>query len=511
MFNLLICEDEPLILLGLKKLIQGFGLPIRKIFLANDGEEALRIFSQHPVDLVVTDIQMPGSSGLELLERLQKLRGSFQAVIISGYNDFEYAKTAIHLGIQEYLLKPVEPHELKTALIHCMDNMRRHISQECILSGILLDQIQEIWGPDLPRETSTQLLQAGNGFFLEEAFGFLAFYTDGKEALSQIVSRIEPFFQKRFSHRLTVPRTPHFFCVILNLSKKEAAWFEELPAQLEAALAQTCPQGGASCGISPRAESLFQLKEAALQAEQALCHRLGPAGRTQKVFLWAAIPPDLHKERAQLLQLADSLCSALRLPEIGAVEKDWDKIVQLLDKHPGLLPCLPVCLRKTEDFLAQELGEPGCSFCFAENYTAGDSLDQVHQEVKKKLLEVCRARLRRQMAQQDPVSQALEYMEQNYQKPLSLTILANVVSLNYTYFSNIFKERTGISATKYLQLLRIRKAKELLISTDDRVREIAHKTGFTDERYFEKLFKRYEGVTPSDYRDQLKNFTAPPQ
>lgn len=206
----------------------------------------------------------------------------------------------------------------------------------------------------------------------------------------------------------------------------------------------------------------------------------------------------------------DSLCSALRLPEIDAVEKTWDNAIQLLNKHPALLSRLPVCLRKIENFLSQELEEADCSFCLAEFYTNGESLEQIHRGVKKKLLDVCRGRLKRKMVYQDPVSQALEYMEQNYQKPLSLTILANVVSLNYTYFSNIFKESTGIGVTKYLQLLRIRKAKELLISTDDRIREIAHKTGFSDERYFEKLFKQYEGITPSDYRDRIKNFTSPP-
>ena len=112
------------------------------------------------------------------------------------------------------------------------------------------------------------------------------------------------------------------------------------------------------------------------------------------------------------------------------------------------------------------------------------------------------------MASQDAVSQAIEYMEKNYQKPLTLTILANVVSLNYTYFSNMFKSKTGISVTAHLQNLRIQKAKEMLVSTNDRIREVAHKAGFTDERYFEKLFKRYEGMTPSEYREKLRSFTG---
>lgn len=136
-----------------------------------------------------------------------------------------------------------------------------------------------------------------------------------------------------------------------------------------------------------------------------------------------------------------------------------------------------------------------------------DTLEQLEASVRQNLQNFCRQRLKNRWVKQDAVSQAIEYMEQNYHKPLTLTILANVVSLNYTYFSSIFKSRTGMSVITYLQNLRIQKAKELLVSSDDKICEIAHKTGFTDERYFEKLFKQCETITPSEYRKRLASFT----
>lgn len=105
MYDLLICEDKPVILMGLQKLTAGFGLPIGEIHLAEDGQQALQIFSQQKIDLVMTDIRMPNCDGLQLLRRMQQIRSDFQSIIISGYNDFSYAKTAIQLGIEDYLLK----------------------------------------------------------------------------------------------------------------------------------------------------------------------------------------------------------------------------------------------------------------------------------------------------------------------------------------------------------------------------------------------------------------------
>lgn len=145
MYDLLICEDKPVILMGLQKLTAGFGLPIGEIHLAEDGQQALQIFSQQKIDLVMTDIRMPNCDGLQLLRRMQQIRSDFQSIIISGYNDFSYAKTAIQLGIEDYLLKPVDPDELRASLVRCIKNLTRHASQTQILSGILLDQMREVW------------------------------------------------------------------------------------------------------------------------------------------------------------------------------------------------------------------------------------------------------------------------------------------------------------------------------------------------------------------------------
>ncbi|WP_322199759.1 response regulator [Acutalibacter intestini] len=507
MIDLLICEDKPIVLMGLKKITESLGLPLGEIFLAQDGEQAFELFAQRPISLVMTDIQMPGCNGLQLLRRMQQLRGGFQAIIISGHDDFEYAKTAIHLGIEDYLLKPVDPEELRAALTRCIDKLAQHQTQKQLISGILLDQLHEVWGRWLSPETEALLGSTENRFFQAAAFGAASFHLDAARSLDQVQQLLKARLLGRFSHFLMFPTFESSFFAIVGL-EGPGAW-QDLRALLED-FAQRYPGAGRLyCGIGPQVESIFHLKDAALQAEGALCLRFS-AGKSRLVFAWENLGPAALKAKAQILQLCDNLCADLRLPEISAVESGVDRLFASFTSYPALYQTLPACLRRIEVFIQQELLD-GAGPSFIHFSAWADTLPQLKSQLKRELLELCRARLKKRMATQDAVAQAIAYMEKNYQKPLTLTILANVVSLNYTYFSNIFKTKTGVSATAYLQNIRMQKAKELLISTNDRVREVAHKAGFTDERYFEKLFKRSEGITPSEYREKLRTFTDTPE
>ena len=501
MYDLLICEDKPVILMGLQKLAAGFDLPIGQIYLAEDGQQALQIFSQQKIRLVMTDIRMPNCDGLQLLRRMQQIRSDFQSIIISGYNDFSYAKTAIQLGIEDYLLKPVDPDELCTSLARCIQNLTRHTSQTQILSGILLDQMREVWGDSLPEEAISSFLSTEDSFFQAAPFGFLAFHFENSTLPpAAIHEKLRAFLSEIFTHYLVFPVYTNFFCAVINLSMAEERTYCSLPRFLETFLRQCRDIDSLplSCGIGPASESIFQLKDTAIKAEAALYNRF--AVTSSLTYLWetsAICPP---KIQSQILHCCDSLCRDLRLPEIAALEKDVCNLFSKFRTVPTSVQMIPECLRNIESFIRQELGE---TFKAPSLLSAGDSagtLDQLESRTQQELLNFCRQRLKSRWVKQDAISLAIEYMEQNYHKPLTLTILANVVSLNYTYFSSIFKNRTGMSVIAYLQNLRIQKAKELLISSDEKICEIAHKTGFTDERYFEKLFKQCEKLTHSVYQ-----------
>lgn len=492
MMDLLICEDKRVVLMGLKKLVQSLGLPVGEIYLAQDAAGAFELFSSRHIPLVMTDIQMPGASGLELLQQMQKLRKDFQAIIISGYDNFEYAKTAIHLGIEDYLLKPVDPEELRGALLRCIEKLSLNKKQKQFISGILLEQLRGVWGGELPAESENILLSTDNSFFQAEAFTAASFYFEGGGSVEKLCGRVKTELQGLFGQVLALP-TFGRSCLAMICGQKEPK--ELLPGRLPP---------GTYCGVSPAVDSIFSLEKAALQAEGALCMRLRARG--ESVFLWEPLDTAALMAQTAAMQQCDHLCSELRLPEISQIEPGTDKLFDCIEGHPLLYEMIPVCLRRIDSFILEELEEEAGTGLMRLPSQSG-SLAGLRTLVKQSLLKLCRSRLKSRMASQDAVAMAVEYMERNYHKPLTLALLANVVSLNYAYFSNIFKSRTGVSVTAYLQNIRLRKAKELLISTNDRIREVAHKVGFTDERYFEKLFKNSEGITPSEYRERLRSFT----
>ena len=506
MIDMLICEDKAVVLNGLKKLTESLDLPVGEIFLAQNTQQAYEIFSSRHILLVMTDIQLPDGNGLQLLQRMRSLQENFQAVIISGYDEFEYAKTAIQLGVEDYLLKPVDPNELHAALQRCIAKLFRLRDENQFFSGLLLKQLNEVWEKPLPAKGEEILLSTDNRFLHASKFAAALFCFDSAGDSGKLYRRLDTQLRRRFRQLLLLPSFGRSFFALLRLDGSDEA--QIFRAFLEHTLRQLSGDGCGRlfCGISRAADDIFSLKDAALQAESALCRRFAVCREAKTAFLWEPLPSAASDSRSQAHQMCDAFCARLRLPEISAIDPGVDKLFGVLAAEPALCQLIPDCLRRMDLFLQRELAEPPA---LVQLLFQSDSLSQLRAQVKQKLLELCRSRLKDRAANQDAVAVAIEYMKNNYQKPLTLTLLANVVSLNYAYFSNIFKARTGVSVTAYLQNIRMAKAKELLISTNDRVREVAHKAGFSNERYFEKLFKSIEGITPSGYREKVQSFTNP--
>lgn len=117
--------------------------------------------------------------------------------------------------------------------------------------------------------------------------------------------------------------------------------------------------------------------------------------------------------------------------------------------------------------------------------------------------------LKREYRQKDSIDAAIAWINENYHiQDMSMTLVANQVSLNYFYFSSTFKERTGMSFVNYLKKVRIDKARELLDDCSLSVNEVAERVGFQNPRLFSKIFKEELGITPSDY--QKKNMLKQP-
>lgn len=136
MYSLLIADDEPIIKRGIKTLIDFMSLNITEIFEASNGEEAIEIFNKNKPDLVFLDINMPKLDGLSVAKKIKLSSPKTKIVILTGYNLFDYAQSAIKIGVEDYILKPIsknEVSEILKKLIHSLeDRKRREIAEEDI-------------------------------------------------------------------------------------------------------------------------------------------------------------------------------------------------------------------------------------------------------------------------------------------------------------------------------------------------------------------------------------------
>ena len=124
MKKVMIVEDEELILQGIRNIIDWEALGLKVIHLAHDGIEALKMWEQEPVHIVVTDISMPEMDGLTLLREIRKREEHVRFIILTGYDEFAYAREAVRLDVENYILKPVDEEELKRQLRETVEKLR---------------------------------------------------------------------------------------------------------------------------------------------------------------------------------------------------------------------------------------------------------------------------------------------------------------------------------------------------------------------------------------------------
>ena len=145
MWKIVIADDEPKIRQGLRELVESFDLPLKVCGEAKNGLEALRIAGEEQPDIALVDICMPKLNGLQLLEQIRSVRPECRTIIVSGYNEFSYAKEAMALGVRSYILKPIEEQELYEAILRLTEELSRERSRQRFidLANYQLDQHRE--------------------------------------------------------------------------------------------------------------------------------------------------------------------------------------------------------------------------------------------------------------------------------------------------------------------------------------------------------------------------------
>lgn len=512
MTKLLIVDDEKNIRQGLKTMIER-QYPNYTLRVAGHGAEALELFQQEPADIIITDIRMPVMDGITLLERLAAETGIGEGpavVILSGYDDFEYAKSAIRYRVKDYLLKPIRRDEL----FDILERIERERTEQRASSG-KLEQEAEGYRRELRSISLSNLLQQDiqsvaeqeeelKGLAIPFTVGVLNYnYSDNTrmnpKEVQGLVERLVGPLEKRFTESLTDLDGK---LVLIAKSKQP---FMELSQQAEAKELK-----GLLIGISSEGQQIKDLHASYKEALRALQYtflypqdgfmdyeniregRLSfPIPKEELRKLLNVLGTDREKEMKLLLSaiFRTENLNQLDLAYLESVGRYINE--QVLDEVFRVHGEASVEILK----LYRTVGDMYNYRHFHDYYRA---LEHLLLSVNDYIVGI-----RSVHTENVDMEEALAYIGANYFRPLNMAMVSNHVSLNYSYFSEAFKAYTGENFVIYLKKVRIRHAKELLAEGRCKLADVSEAVGFENNKQFARVFKELEGITPGEYRAMM--------
>lgn len=520
--KVLIADDEPLICSMLAKVIRTEELDLEIVGIAYDGEKLFSMLCETQADIVIIDICMPKLDGLQVIQRAaeQKLPAKF--LIISGYRQFDYAYNALKYDVDDYILKPIDTEELNNALLKISNSIRKNresipphennaasrryffikVINEPELQNLTLDDCNTNYG------TAFQ-----PGLFLCIFFK-LDYVTDARmlfESFTSLRKKLQDLILSRFSSLcydiLNETKSDGIITLFNYSASNSSAIDQELNSflrygqriiELFEGLHLTV------CVGRPYSE-LSKIDVSKKEARSAEWMRM--ALGINKVIRYQESPysMDLNEKFCEFNKRLDSTYETLNISEFKAcVENIFSLPYSVLYQPETRSWILQICdcffdrnselisLFANEDSLRKETHSVlRCSTTFEQYKTNFLSL---FGHIFEQMIQTVNSRSTK------PVRQAITYIEDNYSQPLNLEVVAAKVNLNPVYFSNIFKKETGQNFTEYVTARRMDKARELLRKSELNINEIAAFLGYSDARYFSKLFKKNIGIKPTEYR-----------
>ncbi|MFD2329575.1 response regulator [Cohnella sp. GCM10020058] len=492
-----IAEDEPLTLRSIRQSIEQTNEAYRVVGQATDGQSALRLIRETEPDVVFTDIRMPLVDGLGLVRQLKAEGCRSVFVLLSGYKEFEYAKEAITLGVEEYLIKPINPAQLESVLAQVqskLDSARRlrqhdyleHRRDEPPPAG-LFDPSRSYWMVGI-------CAGAYRRNPLEPVIGADRLADLDKWVAS--LSATRPYW-------LLNGKCPNEKIVVWEAepSFPIAALADSLGAKIGQFAERNVPVT-LFYGAAPAEAGALPARIAALELE--IRERLVFGESVVAGIDWNAAPAAqdvLPEAFAEDLRLLTTLAAKDKELEVRLLFKT---MLRTCRERRLTQPLLLRLLRQVCQILIQRSGleiEPrdaaedliasSAGYEELERLLAAFSREVAHPAEEARVLDKGSERI---------LDDIQAHMDAHFHTELSIQGIAASFGFNYSYLCSLFKKYKHRTPNEYIIEKRIEKAKQLLRTTDLSIKSVASFVGYEDPYYFSRIFKTVAGVTPTGYR-----------
>ena len=480
--KILVVDDEHLINQYIVQCIQSAGGGEQIIGAVKSGAKALKVLEESAADLAFVDITMPKMNGLELLREIKTRHPSVSVVMLTCHDDFEYARTAMQNGADNYILKSELTPEYMVKLLGDVRETRKKRGVERVTSQLRQSSyLKKIvaGGSDIYIVTEEDLRK--NSILLrDDAFVALCFRNTDRN-LNTVVGAAEADFE----NPLLYAYNEDLSILLLNVRRSEKRWntFDDLIEEVDGYFERLESQLDGRIGCSRVFFRMARLHAAIAEALESLNDK----------FYGGPVSCDVgYGERiAQLRQLV--MRGDIRLEEGNskAACKVLEELVQFArTAHPDA-SALKEGVRHLNRAARLADGQREMRILAAESF---EQLRPAIEELTEGLTNLGRK-------YSGPICQAVEFIEAHYTEDLTQNMVADHVFLNRDYLSRQFKKEVGVSFSEYLTALRMKRAKELLETTTLRISEVAMRIGIPNISYFSTIFRKEFNCSPTDIRD----------
>ncbi|XCP84139.1 response regulator [Roseburia hominis] len=505
MKKVMIVEDEEFILQGIRNILDWDSLGLEVAHMARNGQEAFEMWQQEPVDIVITDLSMPVMDGLTLLKKIRSLEESVRFIILTGYDEFEYAREAIRLEVENYILKPIDEEELKRQLCETAAKIDEMAKKKIKYIDEKAEWLHFLSGKVKREEYG--LYERRLDCHLEEGSYHAAIMKWSMEGLKEKkIADVIVGLRKAERDLRVVHLPPDSLLMILKDEESGEGqvleYFMKVQSQIEShfnVMTFICVGPGFQ-----RFEELPEVYKAAMKLQKYLIiEGYGSCISAGQIRDRKSEDVDINESQLRKLILKKEKEAAVDYLEdlfINNIQRGAavDTLYKMAVKIAMLLQEIKKEYKLEENVRLHDMPE------LIETIYQADNILGLKTAFISEITEIITS-MHEEDSQYTPVvRQIIAEVQRNYKEDMNLKTLAYKYHMNASYLGQIFQKEVGCSFAQYLSNTKNSIAKDLILNTNMKINDIAKEVGYPDTSYFYRKFKQCYGVSPASLREMKK-------
>lgn len=521
MYRVVIADDEPIIIRGLRKMMDWEKMNTQVVGDALDGDQLLELLEEAKPDIVISDIAMPGKSGLDVIREVKERELSTKVIFMSGFQEFDYAKAAVTYGAVDYLLKPVTVEELEKAIGRAKEMLEQERPEA------LWEKEKQTVESDfrklrqISRKKREEGIRIPDNLDTSDCFAGVCFALT-RDTLRQIkgsnrfelmrfaiFKRIDEYLMEN-KIGFVARREENASSIVLVLTS------DDKRRELERIVGQIREEIQKKYGVSLVA-GIGEITEDAGKLEFIYKTAKFSAGMYYFLQQDTIFYHDIDRKFTYSFDEYEVICREL-IQKIVTRDESWGETLleclkMIRDLHYGSSyavenRCILLAMEVHQRLLEYKIidGESRENFGRQAEELRGQN---TYVELKQKFTRLMEHFVeeyvfRRGKLENDVIFKVKEYIQEHFAEDVTLEQLAQMVYMNPYYFSTFFKKETGQNFKAYLLQVRMEKALRYLMETNMKTYELARQVGYRDVRTFTDKFKEFYGSSPSKYKKHGK-------